>query len=269
MAINLDQYKSDLKKLISQGVQLNNAIQYNCFPKVFEEECKKELGEKADSFLKNLPSFVDEYQAWYSEAKILIKLLLPDRLADFVRFYERPKTRKEISHESYVIEDFLINLRVTRGYEKTVVVERNSAIPKFQQQLAILSSIKNRFESSLFDIRQLVQADLLDSEMDEAKELLKNKFIRAAGAIAGVVLEHQLKQVCLNHNIKITKNNPSLSELNDILKREDIIDTVQWRNIQYLSDIRNLCDHDKQEDPTHEQVSDLINGTIKITKNLF
>jgi hypothetical protein len=54
-----------------------------------------------------------------------------------------------------------------------------------QQQLAILKAVKARFESSLFDIRQLVQSDLFDSELDAAKELAKHGFARAAGALAG------------------------------------------------------------------------------------
>ena len=43
-------------------------------------------------------------QPWYSEAKVLIRQLLPDRLSDFVRHYEKPKPRKDITYESYRIE---------------------------------------------------------------------------------------------------------------------------------------------------------------------
>jgi len=132
-----------------------------------------------------------------------------------------------------------------------------------------LKSVKTRFESSLFDIRQLVQADLFDSELEAAKELAKHKFTRAAGALAGVVLERQLAQVCENHGLKITKKNPSISDLNDILKNADVIDTPQWRFIQHLADIRNICDHSKTIEPTVEQVDDLINGVIKTCKTLF
>ena len=112
-------------------------------------------------------------------------------MADFVRYYEKPKTRKAITFESYRIEDFLQGLSVTRGWEKKKVVGPEAAIPHFRQQLAILDSVQARFESSLFDIRQLVMADLFDSDLpklDAAKELAKKKFHRAAGAVAGVVL---------------------------------------------------------------------------------
>lgn len=136
---------------------------------------------------------------------MLVRQLLEDRLADFVRHYEKPKIRKEITYENYRIEDYLQGLNVTRGWEKEKVVGPDAAIPHLRQQLAIVKSVKTRFESSLFDIRQLVRADLLDSELDAARELAKHKYTRAAGALAGVVLERHLGQVCGNHSIKIAK----------------------------------------------------------------
>jgi len=128
---------------------------------------------------------------------------------------------------------------------------------------------KARFESSLFDIRQLVQADLFDSELDAAKELIKHKFTRAAGALAGVVLERHLAQVCDNHDVKVAKKAPGISDLNNALREVDVIDVPQWRFIQHLADIRNLCDHSKEAEPTSDQVDDLVTGVMKLVKTLF
>jgi hypothetical protein len=114
-----------------------------------------------------------------------------------------------------------------------------------------------------------VQADLFDSELDAAEELAKKKFTQAAGALAGVVLEHHLAQVCENHKITITKKNPTISDLNDLLKAANVIETADWRFVQRLADIRNLCDHSKASDPTVEQVNDLIAGVKKMSKTLF
>ncbi len=99
--------------------------------------------------------------------------------------------------------------------------------------------MKARFESSLFDIRQLVQADLFDSELDAARELAKSKFKRAAGAGAGVVLGRHLGQVCDSHSIKISKKSPVISDLNNALKDASVIDVPTWRFVQHLADIRN------------------------------
>src|SRR6266576_488371 len=194
---NLEKYKKDLESLIAQGEHLYVGIQLECYPDQFKAAVKKKMKERVEAMGKDtpvspLPSFTPSYQTWYSEARALIRQLLPDRLADFVRHYEKPKPRKDITAENYRIEDYLQGITVTRGYLNEKVVGLEAAIPHFREQLSILKAVYQRFESSLFDIRQLVQADLFDSELDAAIELAKNKFTRAAGALAGVVLESHL-----------------------------------------------------------------------------
>lgn len=269
MSTNLDRFKTDLKRLIDTGDKLTVALQHDCFKEQVEAEIKKKLGEKADEFIKGLPNFREKYQCWYSEALALVRQLLPDRAADFIRHYEKPKGRKNISFENYRIEDYLQGLKITRGIYEEKVVGPEGAIPHFQQQLSILQAAQARFESSLFEIRQLVQADLLDSELGAAEELAKSKFFRAAGALAGVVLETHLAQVCQDHKLSISKKNPTISGFNESLKAAGVIDVPQWRFIQHLADIRNLCDHARKPDPTPEQVADLLAGVQKITKTVY
>ena len=187
MISNLEKYKKDLDQLIADGELLFNSMQKECLPEQFEEAWKKVFKTKYKDFVKKLPSFSGKYQDWYSESLVLIKQLLPDRVSDFTKLYEKPKTkRKDITHENYTIEDHLQGLTVTRGWEKKKVVGPEAAIPRFEQQLNILKSVKKRFTSTLFDIKQLVQADLFDSELEAAKELNKKGFLRGAGAIACV-----------------------------------------------------------------------------------
>jgi hypothetical protein len=267
MPSNLDTYRKDLDTLLANGDSLLLAMQAQCFPDQLKRALTKAHGDKAEDILKALPSFTEAYQSWYSEAKALVKQVLPDRLADFVRHYEKPRSRKELSNENYRIEDYLQGLSASRGSEK--VVTEAAAIPHFRQQLAILNSAKARFESSLFDIRHLVQADLFDSELGAARELAQRGFTRAAGALAGVVLESHLAQVCESHLIKVARKAPSIANLNDALKDAGVIDIPQWRFVQHLADIRNLCDHSKKAEPTPQQVDDLIAGVMRTTKTLF
>ena len=267
MTNNINKYKNDYDKLVELGNDLYNSIQYDFYPEEFQNVAKKVYKEKFSEYLDSLPNFKLKYQSWYSECKILIKQLLPDRLDDFIRYYEKPKTRKDISFENYKIEDYLQGLTITRGLVKIVGPE--AAVPLFQQQLEILKSINQRFESSLFDIKQLVQADLFDNELTSARELLNHNFIRASGAIAGVVLEKHLGNVCKSHSIKLSKKTPTISDYNEILKSSSVIDIPNWRHIQLLGDIRNLCDHNKNVEPTYEQVKDLIDGVEKIIKTIF
>jgi hypothetical protein len=269
MASNLDQYKADLDALIEKGKSLSLGMQAECQSEEVESLLRERLGDgdEASSVLAALASFTNEYQSWYSEAREVIKQIIPDRLEDFVQHYERPKNRKELSYESYRIADYLQGLTATFGTRRVAGPE--AAIRHFQQQLSILKSAERRFESSLFDIRQLVQADLFDSELDAAEELAKKKFTRAAGAVAGVVLERHLAQVCDNHSVKLGRKKSTISNLNDALKDAGVIDTPRWRSIQHLGDLRNLCDHDKKREPTEEEAGELVAGVKKLTKTLF
>src|ERR1035438_264075 len=128
MATNLDLYKKDLDLLVEKGGNLSNAMQRECFPEQFESVLKK-YGNDAKKIRKTIPSFKEAYQPWYSESKALVRQLLPDRLSDFVRFYEKPKSRKEITHANYVIEDYLQGLSVTRtqGLTEQKIVGPESA----------------------------------------------------------------------------------------------------------------------------------------------
>ena len=267
MQNNLGKYKEDLRELIRKGTLLQVAMEYECHP----EAVKRIYGETEDGkkVLDELPNFSKKYQSWYSEASSVIKQLLPDRYDDFVRHYQKPKPRKDITFENYRIEDYLQGLTIVRGYEKETVVGREAAIPHFRQQLAIVEAIESRFESTLFDIRQLVQADLFDSEIEASRELLKKGFVRASGAVASVVLEKHLAQVAQNHGVKTRKNHPTISDFNDMLKNAAVLDTPSWRQIQRLGDIRNLCDHNKDRDPTEQEAEELICGVEKFTKTLF
>jgi len=78
-----------------------------------------------------------------------------------------------------------------------------------------------------------------------------------------------VRQVCDDHGVKVLKKAPSISDLNDALKTVNVIDVPQWRFVQHLGDLRNLCDHNKKVEPTTEQVDDLVTGVAKVIKTLF
>jgi hypothetical protein len=107
MPSNLDRYKKDLDSLTNRGEDLSLAMQAECFPEQFERGLKKDNNEAFKKLLKNLPSFRETYQSWYSEARVVVEQLLPGRLSDFVGHYEKPKTRKDITSENYKILDYL------------------------------------------------------------------------------------------------------------------------------------------------------------------
>lgn len=263
MESNISRYREDLKRLIQQGYNLYYGL-YNEFSKEFKKEIEK-LDKDTQELIRN-SSFKSNYNSWYNESLVVIKQLMPERLDDFISYYRLPK-RKAYSYETYTISDYLVNLVLTRGSE--YVFKPSSIFNKFDQQFEILKSLETRFDSSLYDIKQLLQADIFDSEIDSAKEICKKGFYRAAGAICGVVIEKHLQEVCDQRGIKVAKKNPTINDYNELLKNNDVIDTPTWRLIQRLGDLRNLCDHNKTDEPTKENIGDLIDGTDKIIKTIF
>lgn len=260
----LDRYKSDLKRLIEDGEHLLDGL-HNELSKYLKDD--KKASTKNQKEPNKQYRFRSEYNAWYNESLALIRQLIPDRLDDFKQYYKYEK-RKEFSYETYSISDYLMKL-VLKDSSGDILLGTTEVIQKFRQQFAILKSLEKRFDSSLYEIRQLLQADLFDSEIDTAKELAAKGFYRAAGAVCGVVLEKHLAEVCANHQVQVKKKAPHISDLNDALKSADVIDVPMWRQIQQLGDLRNLCDHKKEREPDADDLTALIRGTESVIKNLF
>jgi len=265
MPTNLKRFKDDLSKLISLGREMVFDVNIRTYDD--PEQLKEEIQEAA----KRLEgTFERNYQSWYSESLAVLKQLMPDRLEEFRHLYYGEGKRKKIDKFTYNIQDWLTGTRAPlmqytdkKEFEDLVIV-----CNLFRIQLGILMSVEARFESSLFDIKQLVQADLFDSELDAARELVKNGFLRGGGAISGVVPEKHLAQVCANHSVCISKES-TINNLNETLKSAAVLDVPSWRQIQRLGDIRNLCDHNKEREPTREEVVELIDGVQKLRKTLF
>lgn len=262
MSSKVEHIKKEVNSLISKGSNLYLAMLDDV--SVLPAEIRKQIQERKIK----LPNFKNEYDTWYSEALALIKQLLPDRLDDFKRQYKDEK-RKDITFLTYGISDYLYGLRTTRGWQENVVADKSAAVGKMQVQNSILAAVESRLDSSLFDIKEILQADLFDSELGAAQELAKKGFVRGGGAIAGVVLEKHLGHVCDIHGLKSRKNHPSIADYYQLLKENDVIDTPKWRFIQHLGDLRNLCDHNKDREPTKEDVIELVEGVQKVIKTVF
>ena len=86
-------------------------------------------------------------------------------------------------------------------------------------QNSILKAVNKRFKSKLFDIQEVLQSDMFDSELGAARELSKKGFTRGAGAIAGVVLEKHLGHVCSIHNLKSRKKRPTIADFLSAIER--------------------------------------------------
>lgn len=235
-----DNIKSEIDNLIKDGNKLYDSL------------AKYTKSKDATDF----QYFTHNYELWYTKSLLLIKQVLPFRLEDFTIRYRNDK-RKGVNSTTYTISDALLLL-------DHVIY---AAMP-LSQQIEIVKACRISFESEIYNIQSLLQADIFDSEIESAKHLLKKGFLRAAGAICGVVIEKHFSEVCKNHNITIKKKSPTIADYNDALK-DSVYDTIEWRRIQRLGDLRNLCDHSKDREPIKDEVEELICGTERVIKTVF
>ena len=261
---NIAKYQKDIERIEVQGHQLLYGL-YNELQDKIGDAFRKLSKEQKEEICKY--TFKDIYNEWYNESLVVVKQLIPDRLDDFINYYKLPK-RKEFSYETYTVSDYLIGM-VKKNSWGEVIVASTTVITKFEQQLNIVKSLKERFKSSLYDLKQLLQADIFDSELASAAELCKKGFYRAAGAVCGVVIEKHLHQVAISHNLSIPKKNATINVYNDLLKNNGVIDTTTFRRIQLMGDIRNNCDHNNTKEPSKEDIEDLIDLTNKFIKNVY
>lgn len=208
--------------------------------------------------------FGSAYQLWYTKALKLVELLGPDRLAEFVSYYKSDPKRKSLTPDTFSIQDFVRAVGPANNKFDT----HNVASIRVFNQFQILSALSSRIDSIFADVTGHFLAELQDSELQTASKLAKTS-PRAAGAVAGVVLERHLQRVADNHQIPIAKKNPTVADLNDPLKAKDIYDLPTFRKIQFLADLRNLCVHQKKTEPTDAQVEELIAGVSAIVKSVF
>ena len=202
----------------------------------------------------DLDALRGSYQRWYTRSLPVVRQLLPDRVDDFILLYEGTEKVPAIRYKL-----------IGYGYQDTIPAEN------LQAQACILESAADRLEDRLSNLRGLLQADLFDSEIDAARHLADNGHFRAAGAVAGVVLEGHLRELTEKHQAKpkvIGNRKPTIADYNDALKAAEVFDILTWRGIQRLADIRNLCDHKDEKEPTPDQVADLIDGADKAAKTL-
>jgi hypothetical protein len=246
MARSRDQVRSELASLLEEGRAL------------YKKEGLEEATHKTGGFAMT-------YHRWYSRALPVVRQLVPERFDEFQSYFRDPR-RKEMTLSNYGVQDYIAGL--TKSYQAEPIHWKNAALNGLLAQVAIVQSAEDRFDSILGSIEDVLRAELLDDEIAVAQDLVAKNHLRASGAVAGVVLETHLARVADAHGIKLRKKHPTIGDLNNPLKNGGVIDTPEWRRIQRLADLRNLCVHRGPRDPSKEEVEELIAGTERTIKTV-
>lgn len=242
-----EQVKSELKALVTEGFALAKLLT-----------------------AKNEVDFTINYQPWYTKAIKVVKVLAPDRYEEFCAYYEADPKRKQITVESYRIQDFFRGIRPVKSLSPRGVDWDATSVAHacVSAQTLIAKSLLSRADGILAELESAIAFGIQDAEIESA-ESLKGVNLRASGAVAGVVLETHLQRVAAAHQVTVGKKDPTIGDLNEPLKKAGVYDILVYRKIQLLADIRNICTHQKGKDPTPDQIDDMLNGVRSIVKSVF
>lgn len=130
----------------------------------------------------------------------------------------------------------------------------------FKRMRAVFRAAKEDFEGGyLVSYRNLVQAEVFASELEQAEELLGRGYHSAAAVIAGVVLETTLRDLCSAHQV----DHGSLNKMNDDLAKAGVYNANQKKQITSLAAIRNSAAHGKPEEFSQDQVRGMIDDVSR------
>jgi hypothetical protein len=207
--------------------------------------------------------FEEPYQRWYTRALPLMKSLAPDRYAEFQRHYSRDERLGVHVHWSrdHAIKDFIL------GVEDGIEDIHEAAARCFRSQLALLKSVEDRLAWSSIDTADQAERGMQLAFLETARDLMQVNE-RAAGALAGTVLETYLKKLASTYKLKFRKQAPSIREYLEALKTAKALDIAVHSKAIWLAEISDRS-RAAGETPTKLQVRDLIDGTLWFITNIF
>jgi hypothetical protein len=258
--------------------------------RLFRETIQGGEGAHTLSFMKrHMP-----YQAWYTKALRVMRQLYPERSDDFQAHYREllalqcsrpplPWYRKALrvmhrltvgrsqdakghareSHYSAGPEapetgrQTCMGMTITPHGEMIPSV-RLMFLAHFGQQLRILSAVRDGLEYVLADLHSTLYGDVENHVLAAVHTLFQHGHGRAAGALAGVLLEIHLAHVAAKYRVAMGAKAPDITMLNAALKRGGIYDGEIWRCIQRLGALRDVWVDASRRDPTIDELTTFI-----------
>ena len=120
---------------------------------------------------------------------------------------------------------------------------------------SVFRAAKEDYEGGyLATARSLIQAEVFDSVLEQASELLDSGYHIAAAVIAGVALETALRELCDRSAIA----HGSMSRMNDELAKAGVYNRNQQKRIIALAGSRNSAAHGKGDEFSAGDVKSMI-----------
>ncbi|WP_036299914.1 hypothetical protein [Methylotenera sp. L2L1] len=126
---------------------------------------------------------------------------------------------------------------------------------------SVFLAAKEDFEGGyLLSVRNLVQAELFSTELEQARELLAAGYHIPAAVICGVVLETNLRGLCEARSLATGK----LDKMNADLAKDGQYNSLVQKRITALAAIRNSAAHGKSAEFDAANVRSMIEEVEKL-----
>ncbi|MEW5786151.1 MAG: HEPN domain-containing protein [Bacillota bacterium] len=119
----------------------------------------------------------------------------------------------------------------------------------------------------LFDLRDLVAAELLGDFIDQAETLIAEGYHVPAASLAGAVLEDTLRKLCLKNRLPVP-DRTKIDRLNADLAKAGVYDKLIQKRITALADIRNKADHGHFDEFAKDDVEDMVRWVRRFAQTI-
>ncbi len=127
-----------------------------------------------------------------------------------------------------------------KQFEESESSTFSTSLDNLRRMMAVFAAAREDFEGGyLTSSYDLVRADVFESELEQASELLKSEYALAAAVIAGVVLETTIRELCTRNQIPHGK----LDRMNADLAKAGVYNSIMQKRITHLAAVRNSAAH--------------------------
>jgi len=231
-----DQLRFELGVLLAYGRELSTSVQS-------EDLDPRDVNER--------------YQVWYTQTLRLVERVLPERRREFEGYYRSDQESRDQSATISTILGSLSGSRATGEKREALAglfdpgLEQATFLHLLGMQLAILASAVPTL---------LPEERRPDRELQAARLLLSKAHRRAAGAVAGLVLESHLSRVAQRHGLALPRSgSSSLRRLSRSLREAGVCGSARSRRIERLAELSDACVRGKRK-ISPKLVSELLSG---------
>jgi hypothetical protein len=131
-----------------------------------------------------------------------------------------------------------------------------------ESQRAVVRAVRDDHDGGfLVSTRALARAEVFDTELDQAKELLSQGYSVPAAVIARTVLETAMRGLCEQY--KVDPGNGKLDFMNAELVKKQVYSVVVQKNVTYMSGVGNSAAHGKHDQYKASDVQAMIDGVTR------